>query len=178
MRVLLACATTEGQTRKIAGFVADRLTALGHGVDLIDVAGAAPDPLPPFDAAVLAGSVHVGRFQSTLEGFAGTAAPALNALPCIFVSVSLSAAGDDPEDWAGLTSILQRFQDETGFRPATIAHVAGAFRFSEYDFFRSWAMRWIAHRKGVKVDPHTDLELTDWEALAQTVTDWAAAAAA
>lgn len=178
MRVLLAYATTEGQTRKVARFVADHLIALGHSMEVIPAGEAAEDRLPPFDAAVLAGSIHIGRFQSGLEAFARTAAPALNARPCLFLAVSLSAAGDDPEDWAGLHRILARFQAGTGLHPGTVAHVAGAFRFSEYDFFRSWAMRWIAAQKGVAVDPHADLELTDWQALAQSVTDWAAAASA
>lgn len=35
-------------------------------------------------------------------------------------------------------------------------------------------MRWIAHRKGVAVDPEADLELTDWPALSAAVADWAA----
>lgn len=177
MRVLLAYATTEGQTRKVAEFADDRLTGLGHQVSVVPV-GEAAAPLPAFDAAVLAGSVHLGRFQSPLEAFARRAAPALNACPSLFLSVSLSAAGDDPEDWAGLERILARFTEDTGFRPGRVVHVAGAFRFSEYDFFRSWAMRWIASQKGVSVDPRTDLELTDWPALERDVTDWAATATA
>ena len=172
MRVLLAYATTEGQTRRIAEAVAAQVGGLGHSVTVLPVEAAA-EPLPAFDAAVLAGSVHLGRFQSALETFARRAAPVLSAHPTLFLSVSLSAAGDDPEDWAGLERILARFQDDTGFRPDRIVHVAGAFRFSEYDFFRSWAMRWIAHRKGVAVDPEADLELTDWPALSAAVADWA-----
>ena len=173
MRVLLAYATTEGQTRRIADAVAAQLGGLGHRVTVLPVEAAA-GPLPAFDAAVLAASVHLGRFQSTLETFARRAAPDLAAHPTLFLAVSLSAAGDDPEDWAGLDRILARFQDDTGFRPDRIVHVAAAFRFSEYDFFRSWAMRWIAHRKGLAVDPRTDLELTDWPALSAAVADWAA----
>ena len=51
-------------------------------------------------------------------------------------------------------------------------HVAGAFRFTQYDFFKSLAMRWIAHSKGEVVDPHADREYTDWAALADLMARW------
>ena len=54
---------------------------------------------------------------------------------------------------------------DTGWTPGQILHVAGAFRFTEYDFFKGWVMRLIAKEKKVEVDPHRDLELTDWPAL-------------
>jgi menaquinone-dependent protoporphyrinogen oxidase len=54
-----------------------------------------------------------------------------------------------------------------------VHHVAGAFRFTQYDFFKSLAMRWIAHNKGEEVDPHADKEYTDWDALAALMRRWA-----
>ncbi|MCA8882048.1 MAG: protoporphyrinogen oxidase [Rhodobacteraceae bacterium] len=178
MRILLVYATTEGQTRKVARAAADRLASDGHSVEMIAAADVLTGDLPDFDAAVVAGSVHLGRFQKDLEAFARKAAPELNCCPTLFLSISLSAAGDDPDDWTGLQDILDRFVADTVFQPGRVSHVAGAFRFTEYDFFRSWAMRWIAAQKGVKVDPHTDLELTDWGALDTAVAEWASAAAA
>jgi menaquinone-dependent protoporphyrinogen oxidase len=46
-------------------------------------------------------------------------------------------------------------------------HVAGAFRFSEYDFFRAWAMRRIAAERDETIDTDCDKECTDWSALAR-----------
>ena len=60
------------------------------------------------------------------------------------LSVSLSAAGTDAEDWAGIHKCVAQFEADTGWIPGRVEHVAGAFRFSEYDFFRAWAMRRIA----------------------------------
>jgi menaquinone-dependent protoporphyrinogen oxidase len=174
MLLLVAYATTDGQTRKIARFVADRLAGQGHGVELLNVTDAEGLDLARFGAAVLAGSLHAGGYQKALRQFVTGARPGLEAMPTLFLAVSLSAAGNDPEDWAGLRRCLMDFQTETGWTPGRIEHVAGAFRFSEYDFFRAWAMRRIADQKGETVDPGQDKEYTDWPALGQAVDRWLA----
>ncbi len=179
MRLLVLYATTDGQTRKIARFVADRLADAGHGVELLNAAEAEGLDLARFGGAFLAGSLHAGGFQKSLAGFVRAEAGRLNAMPTAFLAVSLSAAGEDAEDWAGLRKCVAEFRAATGWTPGEVHHVAGAFRFTEYDFFRSWAMRLIAARKGEAVDPHADKEYTDWQALAAltdaTVAKWAAA---
>lgn len=173
MKILIAFATTEGQTRKIARFCADHLADAGHVVELMRAADGEGLDLARFDAAILAGSVHVGRYQEELVSFARTAAPELAARPTLFLSVSLAAAGTEPEDWKGLDDCVERFGAATGWRPGRVEHVAGAFRFTQYDFFRAWAMRWIAAQKKQKVTAGEDREYTDWPGLARVLDDWA-----
>jgi len=172
MYLLIAYATTDGQTRKIARFVADRLAAGGHAVELLRVDDAEGLDLARFDGGILAGSLHAGSYQKALRSFVTGAMPALGSIPTLFLAVSLSAAGKDPEDWAGLRKCLADFQIETGWTPGRIEHVAGAFRFSEYDFFRAWAMRRIADQKGETVSPGQDKEYTDWAELGRALDDW------
>lgn len=174
MRIAIIYATTDGQTRKIARFAADRLTDAGHGVEMLPAADAADLDLARFEAAILAGSVHMGSFQPALAAFVRAQAAALARIRTLFLAVSLSAAGTDPKDWQGLREIVARFEAETGWTPGHTEHVAGAFRFTQYDFFRSWAMRWIAAQKGETVDPHADKEYTDWAALSAALADWLA----
>jgi menaquinone-dependent protoporphyrinogen oxidase len=174
MKVLIAYASTEGQTRKIARFCADHLIDTGHSVELAQAGDAKDIALDRFDAVLLAGSVHAGRYQKGLRKLAQRQCDGLAGMKAAFMSVSLAAAGDDPADWDGLRACVDRFAEVTGWTPATVMHVAGAFRFSEYDFFKSWAMRWIAAQKGQSVDPHEDKEYTDWDALKETVDQWLA----
>ena len=179
MNILIAYATTEGQTRKICRFCADLLIEAGHSVELLQVSGRARDLDPArYDASLLAASVHIGRFQKDMVKFATQHGAALSAHPSLFLSVSLAAAGEDAEDWAELERIVATFCDQTGYRPGQVEQVAGAFRFTEYDFFRAWAMRYIAAVKGETVDPHCDTEYTDWDGLRRVVTAWAGAATA
>lgn len=178
MKILIVYATTDGQTRKIARFAADHLADHDQTVELLPAADAADVTLARFDGAILAGSLHAGGYQKDLRNFARAEAAALAALPTLFLSVSLSAAGQDENDWRGLRSCLAEFLAETGWTPGRIEHVAGAFRFTEYDFFRAWAMRRIADQKGEEVDPHGDKEYTDWAALRATLDGWLADLAA
>ena len=174
MKLLVLYATTEGQTRKIARFVADGLADRGHTVELLP-AGEAGDLDPGrFDRVIAAGSIHAGSYQADLIASLTAHAAAMAARPSLFLSVSLSAAGDDPEDWDGLRACVARLADETGWAPGRVVHVAGAFRFTRYDFFKSWAMRWIARQKDETVDPGTDKEYTDWDALEADLDAWLA----
>ena len=175
MKIVVAYATTEGQTRKVARFAADRLADAGHAVELLALGDAADLDLTRFDAAILAGSVHGHRYQAALVALARAQAAALSARPTLFLSLSLSAAGEDEEDWAGLRQVAESFFTETGWRPDRTEHVAGAFHFGEYDFFKAWVMRRIARDKGVQVDPSGDTEFTDWAALGAALDEWSAA---
>jgi menaquinone-dependent protoporphyrinogen oxidase len=174
MNLLVAYATTDGQTRKIARFAADRLTTQGHSVELLHVEDADGLSLDRFDAAILAGSLHAGGYQKSLARYVSSAKVDLASLPTLFLAVSLSAAGQDKDDWAGLHRCLADFETDTGWTPGRVEHVAGAFRFSEYDFFRAWAMRRIADMKGETVEPGKDKEYTDWAALGRALDTWAA----
>lgn len=176
MRILVCYASTEGQTRKIARFCAERLFGVGHSVEVLNASDTEGLDLAGFDAAILAGSVHVGRVQADLKEFAAANKKALNGKSTLFLQVSLAAAGEDAEERGDLDRIAHAFCDEAGWTPGAIHHIAGAFRFTEYDFFRSWAMRYIARQKGESVDPHKDKEYTDWDALARILEDWAGAA--
>ncbi len=174
MKILIAYASTEGQTRKIARCCADHLIDCGHSVELTHASDARDIDLGRFDAALLAGSVHGGTYQKPLRKFAKGQSDALAEMKAAFLSVSLAAAGDDPDDWQGLNDCVARFTEATGWTPSTVMHVAGAFRFSEYDFFKAWAMRWIAAQKDHEVDPHQDKEYTDWQALRDNLDAWLA----
>lgn len=165
MKVLLVYGTTEGQTRKIAEFVADHLLQLGLRALTANTSEApAPDPRD-FDAVLVAASVHAGRYQPSVIGFVREHLAAITSRANAFLSVSLAAADDDPEDVAGLAKCVADFVRETGWTPQRVHHVAGAFRYTSYDFLKRWAMKYIAFRKGAPTDTSRDWELTDWEEL-------------
>lgn len=164
MKILVLYGTTEGQTRKIAGFIADKLRAMGDAVTLMDATSVQWDFwLGEFDAAILAASIHAGQYQSAIVHFARCHYERLNQMPSLFVSVSLSAANEkDLEGWKSIERCAESLSRETDWKP-DVKHVAGAFRFTEYDFFKRWTMRIVAWEKGVKGGAGgSDLELTDW----------------
>jgi menaquinone-dependent protoporphyrinogen oxidase len=196
MRILILYGTTEGQTRRICEKIASQLSSLGDTTTLMDAStitdpvlattsGSNPGPLKPgpvnnaplapdvtaFDAAILAASVHAGEYQASIQQFARTNAAALNAMPTAFVSVSLSAASDDAAERTAIDECAGRFAKTTGWIPLETLHVAGAFRFTRYDFFKGWAMKLIAWEKKVTFEAGKDLELTNWGTLAESTDD-------
>lgn len=171
MNILIVYGTTEGQTRKIAEFVSDRIRTHGHKVTLVDATDRLMDDLKlkGYDGVVIAASLHVGSYQAAVQDFVSARHDMLNGMRTMFLSVSLSAASKDSDDRKGLDGCLKRFLTATAWRPGEVQHVIGAFRYTQYDFFKRWGMKLIAYQKGVSTDSSRDLEMTDWVELASHV---------
>ena len=167
MNILVIYGTTEGQTRKIAAFIADHLREKGSTVTLVDSTEARKAfSLDGFDAVIAAGSVHNGRHQTALFEFVRQHLEALQTKPTAMVSVSLSMASDDKEDRLDAIAYAERFVDAAEWKPTVIHLVAGALRYTQYDFFKSWMLKIIAGAKGACTDTSKDHEFTDWRDLA------------
>lgn len=174
MRVLLVYGTTEGHTRELANFVARLFREREHAAT-VEEAGPSPDhPDPaPYDLVFLAASLHVGCYQPALAAYARRHHEHLNAARCAFISVSLSAAGENPRDWEGVEACVARFEQETAWTPVAIHHAAGAIRYSQYDFFKRLALLHIAAKRGQRTVTSHDYDLTDYDALARFVLEFA-----
>ena len=166
MKILIVYGTTEGQTRKIATFMRDALTRGGHAVTLVAALDARAElDVRGFDRVLVAASVHIERYQAAIEDWARRHAAALSTAGAWFLSVSLAAAGTDEDDVKGLEQCVDDFTKRTGWAPARVHHAAGAFLYTQYDFFKRWALKYIAWRKGAPTDTTRDYELTDWDDL-------------
>ncbi|MFN3938441.1 MAG: protoporphyrinogen oxidase, partial [Gemmobacter sp.] len=81
------------------------------------------------------------------------------------------------EERAELDALTERFFQEVGWTPRRVAQIAGAVKFTDYDFFRYWALRWIVRNRDPGVTGREDVEYTNWATLTELVTDWASEAA-
>lgn len=164
--VLIVYGTTEGQTRKIAGWMAERTREHGHAATLMDAADF-PGRIVHggYDAVIVAASVHGQRHQAPVERFVRENLDALRRVPTAFFSVSLSAAGREPRQRESARRCAQAFLDETGWRPYPVGLVAGALAYTRYDLPTRWVMKLIAWREGGDTDTTRDWEYTDWEQL-------------
>lgn len=174
---LVVYGSTDGQTRKIAGFIAEALQARGLKVDLVDSATPSAEAVQPrYAAAVLAGSLHEHLHQKSLQHFALANAGWLNAIPTLFLSVSLEAAMPDAVDRHQARHHLQCFLDVTGLKPLRAEPISGALRYTQYDWLRRTMVRLIARQMGASTDTAHDCEYTDWDALERTVDEFVEAA--
>jgi len=170
MRILIIFGTTEGHTRDLCQFAAECLREVGHETTVEEAPQEGSGVLVDgYDAVILAASLHVGRFQGNLLRFAQAYRATLNAKPSAFISVSLSAAGENPDDWEGLEQCVAGFLNETGWTPKAVHHAAGAIRYSQYDFFKRLALKHIAAKRGKHTVTSRDYDLTDYDALREFV---------
>ncbi len=175
MQILVVYGTSEGQTRKIASFLSERLTRRGARVVTADAADAdAPDPRG-FDAILVAASVHLGRYQPAVIRYVRAHHAAISARANAFLSVSLAAAGHEPEDRAGLDKCVADFVQASGWLPQRVHHAAGAFRYTAYGLLIRCVMRYKAYRRGAPTDTRYDYELTDWDDVARFADTFATA---
>ena len=162
-RVLVVYGTTEGHTRKIANKVAEWILGLGHQVDVLDSADVPSGFLVTgYDAFVAAGSLHETKHQRPLRHFVSRHAKEMDARPGAFLSVSMSAVKQDDKHRADTQKCIDEFLDETGWHPTVTKAVAGALKYTQYNWLKRFIMVQIVESEGGDVDTSQDYEYTDW----------------
>jgi len=163
-RILIVYGTTEGHTRSIARRIAATVMAHGHMATVVD----ATEPriaTPGYHACIVCASIHQGKHQSAVMHFVRDNLAFLDAVPTAFFSVSLTAALPEPDQQAAARGCADEFAHDSGWSPGNIFLVAGALKYTEYDFMKRILMRLIAQRKGGDTDTTHDYEYTDWTRL-------------
>ena len=168
MKILIAYATTEGQTHKICKTIAEQVAEHGHQVELLDTARKRRDvQTDDFDAFIVAASVHQEKHQNEIEVFVEASKEVLSAKPALFISVSLAAAFE--EKVSDANKYVADFIDRTGWTPAQHLIVAGAVRSEEYDYFQQQILEHIVLGGRDDLQPDEAQEFTDWAELAKAV---------
>ncbi len=167
MTVMIIFATVEGQTGKIASFIADKVQASGRDVIMIDADGSDELSFEGVERVILAAPVHERRHPRLFEALLSGNTDELHALPTLLLSVSLSAAFE--EGLAEAKDYLLEMEMRTGFTPTVDACIAGAVKSSSYDYFDSQIVHHVVLRDR-NFDPNVkEHEFTDWPELAQKV---------
>ncbi len=168
MTVMIAFGTIEGQTRKIAEFVAKQIRDTGENVLLFDTSDRTGElALEGVDQVILAASVHERRHPKAFEIFVDANQKVLAEKPTLLLSISLKAAFENGREDA------QDYADEmklrTGLNPDKELLVSGAIRSDSYDFYASQVLRYVV-LDGQEFDPSIrDHEFTNWDELASNV---------
>ena len=168
-------ATREGQTERIANYLAAALDARGFEIEIRNLRYSASEiRLDKYAAVILAASVHAGKHEAEMVRFVKDHLPELNRMPAAFLSVTLSQAGVElpgatPEQRAmsaaGVQQVLDRFYAGTGWRPKFVKPVAGALLYTKYNFLVRFIMKRIARKSGGSTDTSRNHDYTDWAAL-------------
>jgi menaquinone-dependent protoporphyrinogen oxidase len=165
-KVLIAFATREGHTAKVANRICERLSEAAVAVQLVDVSDTtqADDiDLGSVDLIVCGASMHAGGLESEMVDFLNRNKGQIEAKPRSFFLVLLSAATKDPElrrKW--LSDAATRMNEQLTIRFDDCEMVAGALAYSKYSLPMRWVMKRIARQAGESTDTSQDYEYTDW----------------
>ncbi len=171
MTVLIAFATVEGQTAKVARFITDLAKNAGFNTKLINT-DEMPSHVSLDDAlkVVLLAPVHERRHPNSFETFIASNRDALMKRKSLVLSVGLKAAFASGREEA--RDYLDEMLLRTGFEPNATALIAGAVRPENYGYFEREILKHVV-LLGRKIDPREGArEFTDWDELKSIVIDF------
>lgn len=172
MKFVIAYATTEGQTKKIASFVSSKLADIGHQISLKDLSDYSGGfKLEGCDGVILAGSVHENQHQEVLGSFIVAHKSVIESKRTLLLSVSLSAAFEATIKEAD--GYVKSFCDNLDWHPDKYLLVAGAIRHAAYGYYQEMIIQHhVLPRRPVEISEE-DHEFTDWESLEKAIVDFA-----
>ena len=174
-------ATREGQTRRIAEHIQAAIRDRGQSAMVRNVREVRePFSFDRYEGALLAASVHLGKHEPEMVEFVKRHRDDLERVAAAFLSVSLAEAGaedrsrsedDRARAAADAQSGIDKFLNETGWRPKRVKAVAGALLYSKYNFIIRFVMKRIARKASMATDTSHDYEFTDWDAVDRFVDE-------
>ena len=169
-RVYIPYGTTEGQTAKIAEYIADVIRHHGHEAEPVQIGRARHGITGGYDGVIVGAAIHMGKHDKHIVEFARKNRDLLERLPSAFFSVSLAAHGDAQE----AEGYVRRFEQETGWRPSRIACFAGALAYTQYGFVKRHVMKKIAGDKpgSLGTDTSRDYVYTKWDGVRSFTEDF------
>ena len=172
MKILIVYGTTEGQTGKISHFIEAVLKDDGHEVTVAD-ASETPPPPSSYDAVIIGASIHIHKYQSAVLRYINRHIEALNKIPSAFFSVCLAVASDIEEEHQEAKKITNDFLERIGWKPLMTTQIAGALKYTQYDFLTRLIMKSIAKREGRTTDTSKDHEYTNWDVVREFAAEFA-----
>nr|WP_277526234.1 flavodoxin domain-containing protein [Arthrobacter sp. ES3-54] len=170
-KIYIAYGTVEGQTAKIADYIAEVVRAHAHQAETADLKHSGGTLPGGYDGVIVAASVHVGKHEGYVADFVKKNRAELERLPSALVSVSMAAHGDQEH----AEGYVQKFEEDTEWRPTHVGLFAGALLYTHYGFIKRHMMKKIAKDKGSPdTDTTRDYVYTEWDGVQRFTEDYLA----
>jgi menaquinone-dependent protoporphyrinogen oxidase len=171
-RLLIAYATVEGQTTRIAECMRDALESGTREVQLLEVRDGHEALPTEIDAVIVGGSIHMGHHKKELVAFATANRARLVELPTGFFTVCLGALDDSEEGRTATAAYAQAFCEATGWTAPNTAVFPGRLAWTRYGFVTRLIMKVMMRRQGSPDrDVTRDYDYTDYEAVRRFAVD-------
>jgi menaquinone-dependent protoporphyrinogen oxidase len=168
MHILIVYGSKEGQTAKIAERIAQILRSRDLQASIYPAkeikSGFVADA---FDAVIVGGSIHIGKYPAYLREFVTRHRDWLNKVPSAFFTVCMAIQSQNAAEREEAEKFGRRFTETTHWHPALIETFAGAVKYTQYNFITRFIMKQITKREGGSTDTSQDHEYTDWDGVAR-----------
>ncbi|HEY0211786.1 menaquinone-dependent protoporphyrinogen IX dehydrogenase [Acerihabitans sp.] len=172
MHSLILYSTRDGQTLKIARYIAECLAADNQACDVIDLGQVGQCELERYDRVLIGAAIRYGRFAAELHDFIKQHLDWLNRLPSAFFAVNLTARKADKRT-PQTNAYTRKFLAATPWRPDSCAVFAGALRYPRYRWFDRVMIQLIMRMTGGETDSSKEIEYTDWQQVDDFARDFA-----
>ena len=158
----------EGQTEKISDRIAEIID--NKGFKVITLSG---EQLPSdfsvehYDAAIIGGSIHMGKYPESINKFVSTHSGWLNNIPSAFFTVCMAVNSKHAKSREEAMRYGDNFLVQAGWQPTLSGTFAGAVKYTKYNIVTRFIMKLISKREGGSTDTSHDHEYTDWESVEQ-----------
>jgi menaquinone-dependent protoporphyrinogen oxidase len=166
MNILILYGSLEGQTKKIAEYVADMLRQNNHQVS-VQPGEKLPDHFSVinYDAAIIGGPIHMGKYPACINSFVATNIDWLNNIPSAFFTVCMAINSTRAESRERALQYGMDFLAQAGWCPRLNDTFSGAVKYTQYNLITRFIMKMISKREGGNTDTSQDHEYTDWAAV-------------
>ena len=157
MKTLILYSTRDGQTKKIANYIAG---IIHENVDVKSITDMYE--LANYDRIIIGASIRYGHFNKSLYKTLEKHTALLNQKTTAFFGVNLTAR--KPEKSTPETNIyVRKFLQRITWKPTMSAVFAGALFYPRYNFFDRIMIQFIMRITGGETDPTKEIEYTDWQ---------------
>lgn len=156
MKTLILYSSQDGQTKKIAKFIAEHI----ENCYVYPITEKAIN-FNAFDRIIIGASIRYGHFNKGLYKLIENQTALLNTKPTAFFGVNLTARKEgknSPETNMYVRKFLQRIQ----WRPTLSAVFAGALLYPRYNWFDRIMIQFIMKLTGGETDATKEIEYTNW----------------
>ncbi|TCP88796.1 menaquinone-dependent protoporphyrinogen oxidase [Cricetibacter osteomyelitidis] len=158
MKTLILYSSHDGQTKKIAEFIAKHLQ---QDITVQSLTESAVD-LQPFSQVIIGASIRYGHFNKQLYQFIENNYRILNEKNSGFFGVNLTARKAE-KNTPQTNLYVKKFLERIKWKPKQAAVFAGALLYPRYTLFDRLCIRLIMKLTGGETDPTKEIEYTDWQ---------------
>ena len=156
MKTLILYSSHDGQTKKIAHFLAQ------HIEGEVEVRSILEEFPIEFERIIIGASVRYGHFDKKLEKFIQKHTALLNGIPSAFFGVNLTARKEE-KNKPETNVYVRKFLGRIRWKPRISAVFAGALLYPRYSFFDRMMIKLIMTLTNGETDTSKEVEYTNWE---------------